>query len=423
MLLCRNVKRSGYYYCGCCPRCLAYKSNTKLFAKKLSEIQKLEGDIEDLKKLENGNGLISSHERLVDHLEKNFLEGKATKLRKRIEQLKKWAIDPSKYRLQAELRLLKLQQDKKVLQEKAKLSYEPHYFISICTPTSLHTLYEAQDAWVTQEGRKTARRHTEGLRRILKGLGVKEEGFSDTLRCVFRKLMVKAVEDMHKGIELTYEQQMHPCNRYDLAPDLHFLIRKTVVKDGVIEEVPFDIVSLKQAVETQIKEFMDVALKMIDHWYGGCRAKAFENWENKVWEEMKKIQLNGIPVETVDIQVREPRQLLGTHKYLRRYPTENISSLYFNKKTGVAKVWCWNRDGEKEPAEYGLFDLLWRCVGFDGRKFGVRYSGDYKSTKLKKRVDKLETHGDVMKKSCRDLYERWEQEILEEDPSEDWGFD
>ena len=421
MLKCKNVSRRGYDYCGFCPRCLAYKSNSKVFAKKLSEIQKLEGDIEDLKKLEKGNGLISSQQRGLAYIEKNILEGKATKLRKRIEQLKKWAIDPSKYRLQAELRLLKLQQNAKVLQENVKLAYEPHYFISLCTPTTLHELYNAQDAWGTQEGRKVDRRHTEGLKRILKGLGVKEGGFSDTLRCVFRKLMVEAVEDIHEGMELTYEQQMHPCNKYDLAPDIHFLIRKTVVKDGVIEEVPFDIVRLKQAVECKMKRFVEVALMMIDHWYGGCRASAFENWEEKVLEEMKKLQVNGIPVETVDIQVREPRQLLSTHKYLRRYPTENISSLYFNKKTGVAKVWYWNKDGEKEPAEYGLLDLLWRCVGFDGRKFGVRYSGDYQSTKLKKRVDKLEEHKEVKDKSPRDSIATLKQEMRDRHATIDGG--
>jgi hypothetical protein len=427
MLVCKNVSRYGYDYCGFCPRCLAYKSNNKLFAKKASEIQKLEGDIEDLKKLEKGNAYISSRKRWQGYLEDVLLKGKkAKKFRKRTKVLERWASNPKKYILHAEKRLLKLQQAAKVLEENVKLSLEPHYFISVCTPASLHVLYNVQEAWFTPNEVEAGKKSSDALKRILKGLKGKGGGFSDTLRCVFRDLVVEAVKEAVKErypeVELSMEHQLHPCNKWDMAPDIHFLIRRTVLDKGVVRELPFDADVLRKAVEGKMKLFVKVARRIIKSWKGKCRATAFQKWKKDVREAEKTINETGILAETVDIQVREPRQLLSTHRYLRRYPMENIYSMYFKKEEGKVHVTYWDKDGENDKAEHGVLDFLWRLVGFDGRKFGVKYNGDYSSSKVMKRFEKMEAHEDACGKSITDSTDAMGQEMIDRHATIDGGL-
>lgn len=421
---CKNVSRYGYDYCGFCPRCLAYKSNKKLFAKKASEIQKLEGDIEDLKKLEEGNAYISSLNKRLDYVEEVLLKGKAKakKFRKRIKVLKRWASNPKKYILHAEKRLLKLQQAAKVLEENVKLSLEPHYFISVCTPASLHVLYNVQEAWFTPNEVEAGKKSSDALKRILKGLKGKGGGFSDTLRCVFRDLVVEAVKERYPEVELSMEHQLHPCNKWDMAPDIHFLIRRTVLDKGVVRELPFDADVLRKAVEGKMKLFVKVARRIIKSWKGKCRATAFQKWKKDAREVEKTINETGILAETVDIQVREPRQLLSTHKYLRRYPMENVYSMYFKKEEGKVHVTYWDKDGKNDKAEHGVLDFLWRLVGFDGRKFGVKYNGDYSSSKVMKRFEKMEAHEDACGKSITDSTETMRQEMRARHATIDGGL-
>jgi len=424
MMGCEYDPEHGKYPCQICPKCLRNKSKRRNFVNQRAEIRRQEEIISDLEKWIKDKGYISELRKEFVRLYKSGHKHRARIWRSRIGRLEEGISNPQTNIFYAELSLEKLQQKAKILKDSAELSDEPHSFISVCTPSPLHVLYDAQDEWFDQEAPKPIEKHSPAIRGILEGLEGKEMGFRDMLRYAFRYLAVDAVKKQFPEVELTYEQQMHPFGKYDLAPDVHFLIRNTVLEAGDIRELSFDVNTLRKDVGDNMKIFKEFVLWMImrlnkadstsvDGKKKKCRATAYVNWKMRVEKAAEEIETRGISAKTVDIRVREPNELLGTHVYLRKYPTQNIKRVEFDKDKGMVDVYYWQKDWTKDgrKAEIGVIDLAWRLVGFDLRKCGVQCSGDYRSDRNMTRKEKLEAYEDAKEQILRNRIEAMRQEI------------
>jgi hypothetical protein len=227
---------------------------------------------------------------------------------------------------------------------------------------------------------------------------------------------------------------MHPFGKYDFAPDIHFLIRNTLLEAGRIREVSFDVNVLRAEIENRMKIFMEFVLWMIMKLNKSestplgdkkkrCRSKEFMDWKKAVEEAAEEIETRGISAKTVDICVRKPKELLGTHAYLRKYPTQNIKSLEFDKDKGKVDVYYWQKDwtNKGKKAEIGVIDLLWRFVGFDLRKCAVQCSGDYRSDRNMTRHEKYEVYKEAREQYDRDITEAMRQEMRDRKATTDGG--
>jgi hypothetical protein len=184
------------------------------------------------------------------------------------------------------------------------------------------------------------------------------------------------------------EQQMHPCNKFDNAPDVHFLICRLGrnQETGKLVNVEADEQTIRCELEARMRVFAEFVAWAVKRWNGGCRATEFKDWRRDVLKGVASVIKTGIAPETVDVQLRPVVELLGTHRYLRRQPMENIKSLFHHRDTGMVDVRY--RDGKR--ASFSLIDLLWRFVGFDGRGLGVQYTGAYRSVRGAKRNLKID---------------------------------
>lgn len=387
MLACKNVS-GGSQYCGYCPSCLRFGTDRKVFVNKNAEMRRLESEIAELKELsEKGQKVIDRTSRQIAGWEKKGYMATAKMLKRRLVRLESWKTDPSKHLLYREDRIRRLQASGKMLNDSSKLLQLPHWMISVSCPTPLHVIYGAQDAWLAGRVPGQGRQAQESVQRILTLLEGKDGGFTELMRRVFRSMIVEAVQSQHPGIELTMEHQMHPVNKFDDAPDVHFLVcQKTLDKEGRVVDVAFNADSLRREVEARIRDFADFVEWAVKRWNGGCRATEFKRWRRNLRAGIKEIRANGIPSESVDVRLVPVAELLSTHCYIRRQPMENVKSLFVEYKTGVVTVHYF-RGGS---APFGIVDLLWRFVGFDGRSLGVRYGGAYRSARGLKRDRKVD---------------------------------
>ena len=388
MLGCQNVS-GGYEYCGYCPSCLGFHTDRKVFVNKRADIRKLESEVEELREyIRLGDGMIRSLRLKLVQEEKRGFMGLARVLSKRIVLLEGCIDDPAKHLRMREIELDRLSgSHRRELKEHSKLIQEPHWFISVSCPTPLHVLYEAQDAWLAGRVLVHGRRASEGLQRILGHLAGKESGFVELMRFVFRKLVVEAVQAQHPEIELTMEHQMHPFNKWDSAPDVHFLVcRKTQDKSGRVVEVSFDARALRLELESRMRTFAGFAVWAVKRWNGGCRAAEFKRWRRDLLAAAEAVRVSGIPEASVDVRLVPVPELLNTHSYLRRQPMENVQKLCLSPKAGTVAVGYWGG----RSARFGVAELLWRFVGFDGRGLGVQYSGAYRSGRGLKRNRKVD---------------------------------
>ena len=303
MLQCRNVS-GGNWYCGYCPCCLRFHTDRKVFVNKGAVINRLESENVELKELiEKGEKVVNRLRRQVAGMERCGYKGLAKVFGKRLKRLEGWVDDPEKHLRYRELEIERLQSDRKVLQEHSKLIQEPHWLISVSCPTPLHVLYDAQDAWLTGRVQESGRRSSEGLQRILEGLEGKEGGFAELMRFVFRKLVVEAVQAQHPEIELTMEHQMHPFNKWDNSPDVHFLVcTKTLDGAGKVVDVSFDKQTIRRNLEVRMLTFAEFAVWAGKHWNDGCRATEFKAWKRKVLSAAETIRVSGIPEGSVDVR-------------------------------------------------------------------------------------------------------------------------
>lgn len=387
MLACKNVS-GGLHYCGYCPSCLRFQSGRKVFVNKSAEIRRLESEIGELKELsEKGQKVISSTEKQIVKEEKRGFKGSVRRLKRRLDRLESWKNDPSRHLLYREDRIRRLQASGKKVNDSSKLIQLPHWMLSISCPTPLHAVYSAQDAWLTGRVSGQGTRRPESVQRILTHLEGKGGGFTEIMRRVFRSLVLEAVQAQHPGIELTMEHQMHPFNKFDDAPDVHFLVcQKTLDEEGRAVDVSFDTASLRQEVEARMRCFADFVEWAVKRWNGGCRATEFKRWRKEVLAGIKEIRAEGIPCESVAVSLVPVPELLDTHCYIRRQPMENVKNLFVDNETGRVTV----RYYRAGTADFGVVDLLWRLVGFDGRSLGVQYGGAYRSTRGLKRDRKVD---------------------------------
>jgi hypothetical protein len=306
--------------------------------------------------------------------------------------LEGWVGDPAR-----QLRLRQIELDrlsgiwKRELLEHSKLIQQPHWFVSISCPTPFHGLYDAQDGWLCRRVQTSGRRTSDGVQGILDslaGTSLADREFVHILRVLFRKRVLEAVQSLYPGIELAMEHQLHPCNKWDNAPDVHLLICKWGwdKASGKRVEVAFDALAVHRAVEAGMRLLAEFVMWTVKRWNNGCRATAFRNWRRDVLEACAEVIKTGISGETVDVVLVPVAQLLNVHCYLRRQPMENVKSLFLHRDKGMADVYYW--DGKR--ASFSLIDLLWRFVGFDGRGLGVQYSGAYRSVRGAKRDQKVD---------------------------------
>jgi hypothetical protein len=150
--------------------------------------------------------------------------------------------------------------------------------------------------------------------------------------------------------------------------------------------VEADEQTIRCELEARMRVFAEFVAWAVKRWNGGCRATEFKDWRRDVLKGVASVIKTGIAPETVDVQLRPVVELLGTHRYLRRQPMENIKSLFHHRDTGMVDVRY--RDGKR--ASFSLIDLLWRFVGFDGRGLGVQYTGAYRSVRGAKRNLKID---------------------------------
>ena len=393
MLQCRNVS-GGIGYCGYCPSCLAFHTDRKVFVNKKGNIDKLEMELEELQDLiQKGDGLINKLQLNVIKYEKRGFTVMAKHLRKKIDRLQGWIDDPQKH-----YRLKKIESDRitanrnRELNEHSKLIQKPHWFISISCPSSLHIIFDAKNDWMTGRILNHCRRASDAFRQLLlslQSIEYSKHNFLSIMRTLFRKLVVEAIQAQHPEIELTMEHQLHPFNKWDDAPDVHLLICQVAQdkKSKKYVEVSFDVQAILRELEGRMKTFAEFAVWAGKHWNNGCRSTEFKQWRKKVKQAAATVQSMGIPAKTVDIKLVPASELLGVHCYLRRQPMENVETLFLDRKTGIVNVRYYKK---KQPAQFGIIDLLWRFVGFDGRNSGVQYTGAYRSGRDLKRSEKVD---------------------------------
>jgi hypothetical protein len=417
MLDCKNVTGKGFYFCQHCPRCLNYKSDGKIFVRKSSAIRREEEFINDLKEWERDNRYLSNLQNEHDYLEKSGYIRDAGVLRNRIKRLEEGMADSKWQIFYAEQYLERLYKKKKMVKGSAKLSNEPHFYISICTPRPLDVLYNAVDDWFEREVPKPSTRTSTPIQGILKGLEGKEAGFSDMLRFAFSKLVKEAVEETCSVKAMTYICQLHPFNKYGPSPDMHFLIRGRSLEGGSIRPLSFNQKDLLDAVEVKMHiflEFVNLLIRELNKIKNrtfrssntSWSEETFRDWRKSVKEAEKTFKTKGIPTQAVDIQIRKEEDLLGTQAYLRKYPYEYIKEMSFDKRRGKVCIWYWSRKGtERKPVVVGLIDFLFRLTGFDNRRYGVLRKGDYRSTKGNNMYKKLRAYDDASEKSITDTTE------------------
>ena len=228
-----------------------------------------------------------------------------------------------------------------------------------------------------------------GLLDGLEGSPHLAHGFVHLMRVLFRKLVLEAVQAQHPGIQLTMEHQLHPFNKWDSAPDFHDLVcvQANEKGSGKVVKVELDDGAICREVECRMRLLGEFVRWAIKHWNKGERSTEFKNWKKEVLKGIEVVRKSGIAPKTVDIKLRSVKELLGTHSYLRRQPMENVEKFYPNMKTGIVTVKYY---GEQRAAPFGIIDLLWRFVGFDGRGYGVQYTGAYRSGVDLKRADKMD---------------------------------
>jgi hypothetical protein len=392
MWACQNVS-GGYTYCKVCPSCQAYSTDQKVFVNKKKEIKRLQGLISEVEELEkHGDRVIQREKSELKSAVRHGWHKKEGRKKAILERLEGWKDDPAQHRMMMEMERDRLMAStKKELKDSALLIQVPHWFISICTPTALHALYDAQDGWLPRRVLEAGRRASpalEGVLKVLVGLEIEKRSFTDVLRLLFRKMVVEVVEAQQPRIELTMEHQLHPFNKWDFAPDVHSLVCRRG-KDRSSEmavDVAFDAEAIRRAVEVKMKAFIEFVIWAIKKWNDGNRSTEFKAWRKAVLEGAKVVLRDGIETAVVEAVQVPMGGLLGTHCYLRRRPMENVQKVYFDTAKGLVTVSY--HGGEK--AKFGIVDFLWRFVGFDGRGFGVRYGGAYLSTRIAKRGDKIE---------------------------------
>jgi hypothetical protein len=232
------------------------------------------------------------------------------------------------------------------------------------------------------------RRASGGLRGILDGLGVEDHGFGEIMRLLFRKMVVEAVEAQHPRVRLTMEHQLHPVNKFDDAPDVHGLICKWGRdEDGNLVEVSFDPEGIRRQLAPRMHDFAEFVVWAIRRWNRGCRATEFMDWRRRVLDGVRVLKASGIPDDCVDVALVPVQELLNVHCYLRRQPMENVQHLVYHRESGIVDIRYWG--GRHKTFE--MTDLLWRFVGYDGRGYGVRYTGDYRSERGRRRDGKLDS--------------------------------
>ena len=393
MLGCKNIT-GGIGYCGYCPACLSFHSYRNTFLNKKARIRKLESEMEELQELiKGGDGLIRGLKREQVKAQGKGFTGQARFFLKKISRMDGWKDKPRHHYQLREVERDRLQEiTGKVLNRNSVLIQVPHLFVSVCCPAPLHPLYEAQDGWLKGRSLAYGRRTSEELKGLLDRLDGSPHlahGFVHLMRVVFRKLVLEAVQAQHPGIQLTMEHQLHPFNKWDSAPDFHALVctQGTEKGSGEAAKVTLDAGRICREVESRMRLLGEFVRWAIKHWNMGERSTEFRIWKMEVLKGIDVVKKSGIAPETVDIRHRSIRELLGTHCYLRRQPMENADKFFPNMTTGIVTVQYY---GEKRTAPFGIIDLLWRFGGFDGRGYGVQYTGNYRSGVDMKRVDKMD---------------------------------
>ena len=393
MLGCKNIT-GGIGYCGYCPACLSFHTYRNTFLNKKARIRKLESEMEELKDLiKGGDGLIRGLRREQVKAQTKGFTGQARFYLKKISRMEGWKDKPKHHFQIREEERDGLQEIRdKVLNCHSVLIQLPHLFVSVCCPAPLHPIYEAQDGWLKGRSLAYGRRTSEALKGILDGLEGSPHlahGFVHLMRILFRKLVLEAVQVQHPDIQLTMEHQLHPFNKWDSAPDFHALVcpQGNEKGSGKAVEVKLDAGLICREVESRMRLLGEFVRWAIKHWNMGERSTAFRNWKKQVLNGIEVVGKSGIAQETVDIRLRSIEELLGTHCYLRRQPMENTEKFFPNMKKGIVIVKYY---GEQRAAPFGIIDLLWRFVGFDGRGYGVQYTGNYRSGVDMKRADKMD---------------------------------
>jgi hypothetical protein len=278
--------------------------------------------LEELDELiQKGDVVIEVVKRRLRFAERNNHKVRVRQLKKQVSRLELWSPDPAGYRRLMDHergRLSATLKDKELLKN-ATLIKEPHWMVSACFPLPLHALFDVRDDWMRGMTRSCGRRASERVKTalaMLDGLATCER-FTDTLRLLFRRLVVQDVHAQHPDIGLTSANQLHPFNKWGSSPDIHFLICKLGRDRSTsrLIEVSFDHKTLLPSLESAMLTLSEFAMWASKHWHGGCRAVEFNQWRRDVAQGHAALAAFGIAPEALDIRLVTVKDLLRTYSY------------------------------------------------------------------------------------------------------------
>ena len=396
ILSCLNVTGVPLYddyrdFCGHCPLCQAWKTETKSYENNRGNINQYRNDLLLLNQLlKEGHSLIVKQRKAVEWLSNTSHWKDAERERRILSKLEKWFGNEKWAKKITEMGIRRLEGlDHKELRDNSKLIQKDHWFLSISIPMLLHILFETHKGWLMDQKWDVSRRTSTTLKKVIRLLrksnSDKSHTFDRILVELFKLLSVEVVTSLNPSIELTMEYQPHPYGAYDNSPDLHFLIctwGRDVVT-GKMVPVQFDRVKLMASFTEAFNQMADFALWAAKRWNKGCREAGFRKWRTEANKGIGRLKSEGIGSKCVDLQTIKPTDLLTTHKYLRKNPTGRIQSLFLDRDKGVVTVRYFEKDGKagrrQIPARFGIVEFLGRLIGQDGRSTRIEYTGAYKS--------------------------------------------